>query len=70
MSFEQTNKRSEENLEIYLKGKTDEELTSMVEDPLNVLTTDDGSGEARPTDGFEMEEIAQRASSELESRRN
>ncbi len=70
MSFEQAKNRSEEGLEIYLKGKTDEELAAMTEDPLDVLTTDDSSDETRPTDGFEVDEISQKASVELESRRS
>lgn len=63
--MEQPPNRNEESLEIYLQGKSNEELAAMVEDPLGVLTTHDGD---HPTVGFELDELKQEASSELESR--
>jgi len=70
MGMEQPTGKNEEALEVYLKGKSDEALASIAEDPLFSITTVNGSGEASPTDGFDSDELKQRASSELESRKS
>jgi hypothetical protein len=68
--MEQPTIKNEEALDLYLKGKSEKDLASIAEDPFFSITTDNASGEARPTDGFDSDELKQRASSELESRRS